>query len=439
MAEIEIISVTRGRMLEKELWGRHISRPKPGTRVDGYSLDFAGWIVAKGSSVVAIEVSGVGVDARRFNVNIRRPDVMQKFPEAPQNTRPGFRGSVSLLPYSHEFELSIHAVIKGKKPILLSTIKGRRSRLKVAFSPKFQPLMLTNLGRSGSTWVTRLLGQHPQIVTYKPFLKEPRIAGYWMEVFKALSEPSSYLQSLVANVSDKHWWLGDSRKSPFPAMTAEPEMRRLFGETHVQVLAGFFMERIDEFYQAAAKAEGHEGAIYFSERLFGISAFATAMCWELYAKPREIVLVRDFRDMLCSIFAFDAKLGLRRFGRDGAASDEEYVTKQLPKRVRGLLKQWKDRKDKVHLLRYEDLVLRPEETFKATLQYLELDSSDEVVAQTIQRASELTPELQKKHQTSAGPVQSIGRWRKDLSPSLQKLCMESIGKELAEFGYTDGL
>jgi 2-polyprenyl-3-methyl-5-hydroxy-6-metoxy-1,4-benzoquinol methylase len=41
----------------------------------------------------------------------------------------------------------------------------------------------------------------------------------------------------------------------------------------------------------------------------------------------------------------------------------------------------------------------------------------------------------KQHWTSSEPNKSIGRWRRDLSPSLQAVCQEAFSEVLKEFGY----
>jgi len=39
------------------------------------------------------------------------------------------------------------------------------------------------------------------------------------------------------------------------------------------------------------------------------------------------------------------------------------------------------------------------------------------------------------HQTSGGPAESIGRWKRDLDPGIQKVCEDEFGAALREFGY----
>ena len=53
------------------------------------------------------------------------------------------------------------------------------------------------------------------------------------------------------------------------------------------------------------------------------------MMWELYPRAREVILVRDFRDMVASMFAYNAKRGREGFRRDRFDDDAQYVVKQI--------------------------------------------------------------------------------------------------------------
>ena len=59
--------------------------------------------------------------------------------------------------------------------------------------------------------------------------------------------------------------------------------------------------------------------------------------WELYPDARELILVRDPRDMLASILAFNRRRGFDAFGREDVGTDQEYVH-----RIRGDLVRLRD-------------------------------------------------------------------------------------------------
>jgi hypothetical protein len=42
---------------------------------------------------------------------------------------------------------------------------------------------------------------------------------------------------------------------------------------------------------------------------------------------------------------------------------------------------------------------------------------------------------EQRHRTSAGAAGSIGRWKKELGPDLERACEEAFGEALALFGY----
>jgi hypothetical protein len=135
------------------------------------------------------------------------------------------------------------------------------------------------------------------------------------------------------------------------------------------------------------------------------------------------------------MFAFREKTGTRiLFGYDEASDDNRFAH-QLGAHYRNLLNNWQERSNEAYLLRYEDLILNPEETLAAFLDYLELDSRVPTVQHVLQTATEIATEYLSWHQTSASQRKSIERWRRDLSPSLQAVCQQAFGDVLKEFGY----
>ena len=83
-----------------------------------------------------------------------------------------------------------------------------------------------------------------------------------------------------------------------------------WGSDHVADLATFAQQRIDAVYrQVAALGDGR--AEFFAEKCLP-EGNVPQLLRELYPDAREVFLVRDFRDMLCSIRAFNEKRGCER-------------------------------------------------------------------------------------------------------------------------------
>ena len=415
------------------LWGASIDLPKISDTGDTYSLSIVGWVLGRNSRAVAIEWLHAGSMLGRAPITFDRPDIATAFPDALDALRSGFRASLSTVRLPQQADLFIQAVLADETRVPIAVIRSSRTQIPVATPPKLAPLVISTLGRTGSTWVARVLGEHPAIAAYRPFQYEPRLASYWLELLLAVSEPHSYYQALDGELYDEEWWLGRRRSTPVPVQYLDPGIQQWLGRDNVEAVADFAVRRVDEFYGEVARMQGKMDAHYFTEKCWP-GACVPQLLAELFPRSREIILVRDFRDMVCSILSFNKKLGYDSFGRQLADSDAKFI-RQLRESAVRTLEHWRERGERAHLLRYEDLILRPAPTLKAALEYLGLDSSPEVIAETLQRATALTPELQHGHSTSKDPAASIGRWRRDLDDALKKECAEAFCDVLVQFGY----
>ncbi len=433
MALVEIADVSLSDLDSERLWGRYIDRPVRESQTEVYSINISGWVLGRSCPAVAVEVVHEGAVLRRVPINVRRPGVVAEYPEVPEAEQSGFKTTLGLLQTTLEFELLVRVVLQDNSRVPIGTIRGRRSSLHSDFQPRLQPLVLTSLGRTGTTWLMRLLSEHSRIVMHRRYPFELRTAKYWMHMLTVLSEPANHFQS--ADVNNFHTdtrWIGHNPFYSGP-IAEHPQLGFWFGRPYVEQLAAFCQHSIEEFYQQVASSQCQPEPVYFAEK-HGPDRISR-LIWELYPHTREIILVRDFRDVVCSVLSFNEKRGYVAFGREGVNSDEEYV-RQFRASILSLLQSWKQRSDKAHLLRYEDLVLRPVKTLYALLEYLDLDPTPSAVEGMIRRASKDIP-LIKQHMTSTDPKRSIGRWRHDLDASLQALCQEAFDDALKEFGYED--
>jgi hypothetical protein len=416
----------------EQLSGFALESPRPGTRGDTYALKISGWVLGGHAAATAVEVRIQEILIRRILVRIPRRDLKPHFPEAKGIEAAGFAALVGVAGLPPAFELHLHAVLQNESRAPLGIIRARHQPIRSAFQPTLQPLMVTSLARTGTTWLMRLLAEHPRIVAHRVYPYETRSAGYWVHLFKILSEPANHAQSahpdtFLANL----WWAGHHPAHTEP-MSRHPQLGPWFGRRYPEQLAEFCQRSTEEFYLQVAQSQGQTEPLYFAEKY--TSGPVPWLTWDLYPKGREVFLVRDFRDVVCSILAFNAKRGFEAFGRNRVTSDEEYVYR-LHVNYRRLLAHYQSRTDRAYLVRYEDLVARPLETLAGLMRYLSLEESPASLEALHNRASEETAEL-KKHKTSQSPAASIGRWRRDLSPSLQAVCLHAAGDVMKEFGYT---
>jgi hypothetical protein len=394
-----------------------------------YAFAITGWAIADDPGPVTVCVRGGMHGVPEMAAELPSPELAEKYPDIPDADASGFQFVISVLGLPLEFELEVVAITAVGEEVSLGHIRGRRRAIRSNYRPVLQPVLVTMTGRSGSNWMVSVLGNHPEILAYKPFWWEPQLASYWMAVLRGLGDPASYMQSIQPQLYESDWWTGHGRKA-LP-LYKPGDMAQWLGREHVEALAGFCQSRMDAFYNAVARAEGRSKPRYFTEKCVPGTAGAVT---ELYPNAREILLVRDFRDRVVSILDYNEKRKHALWGRDKAQNDDEWF-QYLRHEALDLLENWRQRKDSSHLVRYEDLVLEPESTLAGILDYLGVDDRPETIRETLARAKDWLPRAQVNHRTAASVEESVGRWKRELSPERQAACAEAFDDILLEFGY----
>jgi hypothetical protein len=424
------VSVTPG----AELAGSNLREPRAGAAEDVYSFPLAGYVVPARGAATEVHIEGAQRRLPRVPVAIDRPDVAALHPDLPWARRSGFAARLNAIHLPRSFTLELSLQLEDGGATSLGVIEGERRRLPEVEGGTVKPLLVTTLGRSGSTWLTWLLGRHPEIADFRSFEYESKVVAYFAEALRTLSQPSSYFQAVRGDIDNSGWWLGQRPHWGLPWYGSHDAIDQWLGREHVEDLIGFFAGRIDALYTRLAAAVGKPDAAYAVEKLPPIY-FAQRMMWEVFPGTREVFLVRDFRDVACSIFAFGAKRGHKWYWEHKDASDEDYIRVLIKDEVDALLEAWSERRDQALLLRYEDLVLRPERSLAAVFSYLDLDARPETVARVLAEGERLEAGRRDGHRTSPSAVDSVGRWRDELAPPLLRACEEELGEGLEAFGY----
>jgi hypothetical protein len=288
----------------------------------------------------------------------------------------------------------------------------------------------------------KMFASHPQIVVFRRFPYEHSVAKYWMHMLRVLTEPANASESSDADTfqGDLHW-VGHN---PFhdQAVFDRPELGRWLEREYVEQLAAFCQSTIEEWYTRVARSQEQDAPSFFAEKMG--PSYLPLLTRELYPEAREVVLVRDFRDVACSTRAFDAGRPGRSdpmYGEPGNAA----VPPQLRAEVFAMQNTWRTRGEQAHLVRYEDMVMRPAETLTALLEHVGVESSPQVVENLLRQGAEDTPELPgatadpglvDTHRTIQDPKATIGRWRQDGGDAREDHYWDAFGEVLEEFGYT---
>jgi hypothetical protein len=428
LAAIEILSVSPATEMPDKLRGFSLESPTAGSSTDAFALPIRGWVLGRVSKAVEVEILHGGSVIRKTPVKEASTDVTQSYPEVAEAKNCRFHLLAGVLGLPSEFELTVRAVLENKRRVLLGTVRARHDPVRSSFEPRLRPITLTSLNRVGSTWVMGILAAHPQIVVHQQYPYEHSTAQYWVHMVKVLSEPANRLQS--SKPGDFHNDLWHVGHNPFydATLIKHQALRNWIGRDYVERLTAFCLSSIDDWYLEVARSQGQDEPVCFAEK--GVAGHIPALTWELYPNAKEIFLVRDFRDMVCSLMAFYKDGTTRR----RASNDEQYIH-WLGTWASHLHADYESRADRAHLVRYEDVVNQPVETLAALFRYLELDASPALVDEIIKKASEQTPHFL-KHRTTPNVQASIGRWRHDLDPALQRTCEETFGDLLGAFGYS---
>jgi hypothetical protein len=416
------------------LLGFAIDAPTAGEAPETYAFEVNGWVVGGEAEVREVQV----LDGERVLVKAAadrpRRDIARAFGDE-RHGRSGFQAQVGALELERCFTLDVVALLDDGSRHGLATLIGRREPLTLSRSPTFSPVMLTTIGRSGSKWLAWMLSCHPSVLGFQPLVFEPRVGTYWATVLRSLASPQSYLRQIHTERWEENWWLGDEAVAvPAPI---ELGMGDWLGTEAVRQIAALCQERTDAFYVELAERTGKQGVRYFVEKYL-LDPSLLDLTRECFPGAREVILVRDFRDRLSSVFAWNEKRGEGGFGHDAGMSRAEYVTKHVRADAQALLERWRRRAGSAHLVRYEDLVLDPAGTLKALFEHLDVDADGPTVDAVLALARESSDALA-SHRTVQDPTQTIGRWRRDLPQDLAAECNEILAPVLEGFGYPTAL
>lgn len=207
---------------------------------------------------------------------------------------------------------------------------------------------------------------------------------------------------------------GDSRLGPLPFQAGIVDAQELASRALSAIWATFSQQVLE-------RSGANER--FYAEKYWG--SLQPLLAAGL--RPVVIELVRDPRDIIASVRAYNHRHSDRHFGRP-LASDDFHHLKHL---VVGMALRFKEFKATLPVptlkVRYEDFVTGPE-AFAAKLEDL-LGTTLDPGALVADKA------ILDEHMTSASVRQSIGRWQGELSAEEVSFIETRLGPHMREFGY----
>lgn len=307
----------------------------------------------------------------------------------------------------------------------VAKIDFERRAVSGRYAPRLKPISVNAMPRGGSSQLMRILSCSPDIAIVDQYPYEAHVATYYFHMIDMLSTPrgsgrgSHY--GLMRN--DR---LVDHVVRPFPSPRWEalPEEARSYLEVeHVERLIDYATASIDEFYSRV----GGPRSSFFAEKFLNKSVFSGGFIKDVYGRMKEVILLRDVRDVVCSSLSWRA----RKAGEAAGPGDEENS------QVRKICRSFNNLADKaLHtseclVVKYHDMVLDTNSFVSSLERYLDVGiDRNELARITASDGSEMSG-----HVTSGSARRSVERWREDLSPEWSSLCWRMCGHNLEMLGF----
>lgn len=280
--------------------------------------------------------------------------------------------------------------------------KVNEPRIDAAEDPAWsRPILVTSAGRSGSTWLARILASDPRI---------------GMTDESGIPETLGALRALVKLPRRAMFEAGGMQL--IGLLSAEHHER--FETLHRRSLR----QLVTDFYRAEFP---DRGITVWGDKLRQPEAIPFVL--EQFPEARVIHLVRDGRDQVVSMMRYlegRGSVASSDLSHGFASHCDHWV------HVNELIEAHAGGRDLSLRIRYEDLVHDPIATVARVFSLLGLEPTEETCSY-VARGDEM---LRQHHGTSPSAEASIGRWRTELDPAHRALATERLTPLLTRLGYT---
>ncbi len=280
------------------------------------------------------------------------------------------------------------------------------------------PILVTAPGRSGTTLLMGLLARSPDIVASELVPYELRLISYYAAAFNVLTAPANLEKSTHPDRLEGdgfHIGFNPFQNQQYAhAFTKAAPVRDYFENYAPTSIAACAADLVREYYRRLAADRGKHGARFFAEKNNNVHKPTRLFTRRAFGAVREIVIVRDPRDVLCSHVAYFSSTPDKAFTQLSHSSHQ----------LRAI--QAEQRSD-IHVLKYEDMVHGDPACFAAL--------SDFLGTTILPDAGQAGERMFQKHATSTSPEASVERWRTQLPGELLQRCADAWGPFLETFGY----
>lgn len=339
-----------------------------------------------------------------------------------------YKGSLSSIGLSLNFTLNFRVKFENGTLSPCLQISGNRQRALKSTDDGINPILLDGLARSGTTIAMAILSSHPDIVSYQKYPFEWRPAIYWAHMFQCLARPNRAVGGA--------WnWDFQSDRNRVPGFVYSDNMGSVSNwasDGYINDLAEFCKNSITSAYAAMSIEQDKKYAKYFIEKFAGINSRYFP---DIFGKSTEILVIRDPRDVFCSVQAMNLRRGRVDFGIDRYKTPYDYLNYLC-----NTLKRYRTRMDypeeclELMFIRYEDLMEKTHDTLRGLFMKLNLTHSDEILSACVEamNSENTRADIHKTSNSKAG----IGRWREELPAEITNRILDEHSDLLSYFDYS---
>ena len=296
--------------------------------------------------------------------------------------------------------------------------RGKKALHATHLTDAFNPVIVTAPGRSGTTLVMKMLSNSPQICISGDYPFEVKTFAHYAYAFNILSSPrerettaNTNTLSLESKCIGANWSFALD-DSTLKNNQVEPLIQHFHGVVP-NTLRSTFRALILDYYSNVATANGLSAPKYFVEKNNDVQRYPREFIHDLFPGRRELILIRDPRDLFISRRQFFNSL-------DENADIQATICRELSR-----LQQLKS--DDMLFIRYEDLIFNFQSEADRIGDFLGVAPAPFYSADLLEMFS--------VHGTAASPRESVGRWRNELSDEERSMVERSCGPFLQQFGY----
>jgi hypothetical protein len=282
-----------------------------------------------------------------------------------------------------------------------------------------KPILITAPGRSGTTMFMERLSRCNEVVIAKSHPYEVRMLTYYASAYHVLAAAANTERSTHPDrLEGDGYFIGSnpfSEKAFNGAFKTASLPQEFFAGYMPDQLMSTFKQIILEYYRRHCAEQGKHGATMFAEKNNNLDTRPRKFTQAMFGGKKEIVLVRDPRDLYCSRRSY--------FGQETKTAIDQILWGCGQLRM-----LCEEAASDMIFVRYEDIVLGNPTELRRVSDFLgfELHAADT----SLDAGSKFND-----HATSRSPESSIARWRLLLTADEAQTFGQSCEGFLKLFGY----